>query len=76
MKKSILKLGKVLEKLEQKEVNGGNVPKSKRCRYYCSGTTQILVGGQGPECYLYFPYSISNSHRCGGKGNEGSGEWA
>ncbi|CAL2089729.1 hypothetical protein [Tenacibaculum sp. 190524A02b] len=76
MKKSILKLGEALDKKEQKEISGGGKPSTRHCRYYCNGTTQTLAPGQGPDCYLYLPYLITNSLKCGGAGNEDGGDWA
>jgi hypothetical protein len=44
MKKQILNLGKALDKVEQKQVNGGNkweghcFPSEGKCNFYCSTT--------------------------------------
>ncbi|MFY7671147.1 hypothetical protein ACOSP6_08645 [Tenacibaculum sp. MEBiC06402] len=67
MKKSILNLGRALEKGEQKKVKGGN-PLSLECQYQCDGTNYELVPGQGSDCYLNYPAIITNHPSCGGSG--------
>lgn len=73
MKKSILKLGKILEKKQLKEINGGNffhrrTSSGTWCKYSCSGSRASLDGGQSQSCYLELPYSVYNHSICGGIG--------
>lgn len=72
MKKTILNLGKTLQKNDQKKINGGNP--LLQCAYECNGTNYELVAGQGSECYLNYPALITNHPSCGGNGGStGSG---
>ncbi len=73
MKKSILKLGKALDKKEQKEVNGGSL--TSFCQYTCSGTTARLASGSSTYCLLNYPAIIRDSPMCGGGGG-GIDIWA
>lgn len=75
MKKSILNLGKALNKSEQKETNGGVRPRgtSNSCSYTCSGTTATLsvASRSNNYCILNFAYSIRDAVICGGGGEGG-----
>jgi len=74
MKKSILNLGRTLDKEAQKNVNGGNL--RSFCRYTCNGTTARLVSGSSTYCLLNFPAIIYNAPMCGGN-DDGPGDvWA
>ncbi|WP_075343763.1 hypothetical protein [Tenacibaculum agarivorans] len=66
MKKSIVNIGKTLDKKEQQKINGGEL--LNFCRYRCNGRNYVLVGGQGNYCYLNFPAIIPNHPNCGGSG--------
>ena len=44
MKKSILNLGKVLNQMEQKSINGG-YSSPKECAQYCNSCTAVFTGG-------------------------------
>lgn len=73
MKKTILNLGKTLQKNDQKKINGGN-PLLSECIYECNGTNYELAPGQGSDCYLNYPALITNHPSCGGNGGStGSG---
>lgn len=76
MLKNILELSGVsaLNNEKQKEVTGGN-PILLSCSYRCNGRNYVLVGGQGPECYLNYPAIIVNHPSCGGSGG-GIDVWA
>ena len=66
MKNSILNLGKILHKAEQKTINGGDP--LFQCQYYCSGTTRLLKAGNGKQQYLHCPAISHNHPDCGGTG--------
>ncbi len=69
MKKSILNLGKTLNKTEQQSINGGRLNPFDQCRYRCNGRNLVLVAGSSTYCLLNFPAIIPNSPSCGGSGD-------
>ena len=79
MKKTILNLGKALDKKQLKEIKGGNffhrrTPNSNIwCKYSCTGggSNARLDGGQAIACSLELPYLVSNHFICGGNDDGG-----
>ncbi len=71
MKKTILKIGKALNKTEQKSINGGGRPGGV-CRYRCEGVQAFAIDeeaclSQDKPCY------INQAIQCGGNGNGATG---
>ena len=72
MLKKISNLGKALNREAQKEIKGG-LGSLTSCSYHCNGTSYVLDGGQGQDCYLNNPAIIHNHPSCGGTGGDGPG---
>lgn len=84
MKKTILNLGKALNKKQLVEIKGGNFFHRRTrisriwCKYTCIGNTRRadLDSGQSQSCYLELPYFVNNHSICGGSGGGTDGPFA